>query len=159
MELDRDLFDMSPDEFWESPKVRGFHIEMRESGDGRPRIDVKRLEEPSTRLIRRRLPVEEVSPEGGEVGPIKRMVETDTTKLERSDEVDLVMRVPGVDEKDVVIRRAGHTLEIIARKPDGEAYFATFELPPDADPRFRSFEIEEEVLTVKIPHHKDVRDF
>lgn len=36
-----------------------------------------------------------------------------------------------------------------------EAYFATFELPPDANPESRSLELKEEVLTVKIPRRKN----
>lgn len=158
MRFDRDLFDTSFDEFWNTPRVGGFHIEMRDFGDGKPKIDIRRIEEPSTRSTRRKSLVEEIPPEEGKIGPIKRMIETDTTKLESPDKVELVMRVPGVNEKEVLIRRAGRTLEIIARKPDGGAYFANFELPPDADPRSRSFEIEEGVLTVRVPRRKNVQN-
>lgn len=153
-EFDRGFFDADFD--WEDPEIRGLHIEMRDSGGGRPEVDVRRLGP-----ARRRPPVEEIPPEGGEGGvidPIKGTIETDATKIERPDEVDLVIRVPGVDEKDIAIRRAGHTIEIIARRSDGRAYFATFELPPDADPESRSFEIEGGVLTVTIPRRKDVRN-
>jgi HSP20 family molecular chaperone IbpA len=86
--------------------------------------------------------------------PIKRMLETKAAKVEKVGEVVLTMQAPEVKKEDVEIRQLGKTLEVVARKPSGEAYFAAFELPPDTDPEDRTVEIKDGMLIITIPRHR-----
>lgn len=153
-----DLLDLS--EFEGQPQVRGFQLEIRDRGTGEPEIRVRRFGEPPRKVE----PVPETPPRVGrppepeakppEVRPVKRTLETNAAKVEKLDEVVLTLQIPGVKGEDVEIRQMGKTLEVIARKPSGEAYFATFELPPDADPEERKVEIKDDMLMIVVPRQR-----
>ncbi|MEA1905212.1 MAG: Hsp20/alpha crystallin family protein [Candidatus Hadarchaeota archaeon] len=153
-----DLVDLS--ELGGRPEVRGFRVEIRDRGTGKPEIKVRKFGEPAKEieLAPEAPPQEEKPPEvevkPPEVKPVKRMLETNVAKVEKLDEVVLTMQAPEVKEEDVEIRQLGKTLEVVARKPRGEAYFAAFELPPDADPGDRTVEIKDDMLVITIPRHR-----
>ena len=139
--------------------VQGFHLEIRDDGTGEPEIKFKKIGQPGEEIE----PIVAGPPQVGEsleirarpseVKPVKRTLETNAAKIQKLDEVVLTMQVPGVKEKDVEVRRLGNSLEVIARKPSGEAYFATFELPQDADPGERKVEIKDKMLMIAVPRH------
>jgi HSP20 family molecular chaperone IbpA len=153
-----DLLDLSS--FKGQPRVRGFQLEIRDRGTGEPEVKVRRFGEPSRKIApaAKVLPLAEKSPEPEvkppEVKPVKRTLETNVAKVEKLDEVVLTLQAPDVKEEDVEIRQMGETLEVIARKPSGDAYFAIFELPPDADPEERKVEIKDNMLIISVPRHR-----
>jgi HSP20 family molecular chaperone IbpA len=139
------------------PGVTGFKIEIRDHGDGKPEITVSRLGERPKEIK----PAVYKPPEVGrkpqaeiEAKPIKCMLETNVAKVEKIGEVLLTMQASGVKKEDVDVRQLGRALEVIARKPTGEAYFATFELPPDAVPSELHLEVKEGMLVVKVPRRR-----
>jgi HSP20 family molecular chaperone IbpA len=131
----------------------GFKIEILDHGDGRPKIKVSRLREIKPHVRRgpevKRKPRAEI-----EAKPIKCMLETNVAKVEKLDEVLLTMQAPGVKKEDVDVRQLGRALEIVARKPTGEAYFATFELPSDALSSGLQFELKDGMLVIKVPRRR-----
>jgi len=146
-------------EFAKRPGVAGFKIEIKDFGTGRPEIKVARLGErpveikPAIEAPGAAKPVEKAVKKV-EVKPIARMLETNTAKIEKLDEVILTMHAPEVAKEDVDVRQLGRTLEIIARKPTGEAYFGAFELPPDALPGELSLETKEGMLVIRVPRRR-----
>ncbi len=154
-DFDREFGKIDLREFERRPGVTGFRIEIKDYGTGKPEIKVKRLGERPITIRPGIREVPEVKPaEVPKVKPIKRMLETNVAKVEKLDEVVLTMQAPGVSKEDVEVRRLGRTLEIIARKPTGEAYFAAFELPPDSVPSQRSIEIKNGMLVIAIPRRR-----
>lgn len=156
-EFDREFGEMELGGLGLEPGVSGFRVEIRDRGTGKPEIKVRRFGEPAKKVEpapkpRVARPEAEVRPP--EVKPIKRMLETNAAKVEKLDEVVLTVQAPGVRKDAVEIRRFGRTLEVIARKPTGDAYFAAFELPPDANPEERTIEIKNDMLIVAIPRHR-----
>ncbi|MCK4405005.1 MAG: Hsp20/alpha crystallin family protein [Hadesarchaea archaeon] len=148
-------------EFERRPGVAGFKVEIRDHGEGKPEVKVTPI---GRRLMRIapaeapvEVPVEKPKPpkvERRKIKPVTRMLETNCGKVERLDEVVLTMQTPGVKKKDVEIRQLGNTLEVIARKPSGEAYFGAFELPPYAAPGEREVELKGELLIISIPRRR-----
>jgi len=139
------------------PGVTGFKIEIRDHGDGKPEIKVSRLGEhpKETKPDVYKPPEIKGKPQAEiEVKPIKCMLETNVAKVEKLDEVLLTMHAPGVKKEDIDVRQLGRVLEIIARKPTGEAYFATFELPSDAVPSGLHLEVKEGMLVIKVPRRR-----
>jgi HSP20 family molecular chaperone IbpA len=144
-------------EFESRPGVTGFKIEIRDHGDGKPAIKVSRLDErpeikPAVKPPEvRRKPQAEI-----EAKPIKCMLETNVAKVEKPDEVLLTVHAPEVKKDDVEVRQLGRALEVIARKPSGEAYFAAFELPIDAQPSDYRLDMKDGMLVIKVPRRKRV---
>jgi len=91
-----------------------------------------------------------------EVKPIKCMLETNVAKVEKPDEVLLTVHVPEVKKDDVEVKQLGRALEVIARKPSGEAYFAAFELPSDAQPSDYRLDMKDGMLVIRVPRRKRV---
>lgn len=147
-------------EFERAPGAAGFKIEIRDFGKGKPEVRVTRIGGPPKKVV----PVEPERPvrpkhpapleKPREIRPISRMLETNVGKIERLDEVVLTMQVPGVKKEDIEFRTMGNTLEIIARKPSGEAYFGAFELPRDASPDKKQVELKGNVLIISIPRRR-----
>ena len=144
--------------FSRMPGVRGFRIEIKDTGTGKPDVRVTRIGERPAGVVpvAEEVPVERRPPEvrRPERKPITQMLETNVGKVEKLDEVVLTMQTPGVDKKDVETRQLGNVLEIVARKPTGEAYFGTFELPPDAVPSGRTIKLKNGFLVVKVPRRR-----
>jgi HSP20 family molecular chaperone IbpA len=144
-------------EFESRPGVTGFKIEIRDHGDGKPAIKVSRLDErpeikPAVKPPEvRRKPQAEI-----EAKPIKCMLETNVAKVEKLDEVLLTVHAPEVKKDDVEVRQLGRALEVIARKPSGEAYFAAFELPSDAQPSDYRLDMKDGMLVIRVPRRKRV---
>jgi len=144
-------------EFESRPGVTGFKIEIRDHGDGKPAIKMSRLDErpeikPAVKPPEvRRKPQAEI-----EAKPIKCMLETNVAKVEKPDEVLLTVHVPEVKKDDVEVRQLGRALEVIARKPSGEAYFAAFELPSDAQPSDYRLDMKDGMLVIRVPRRKRV---
>jgi len=143
--------------FERTPGVAGFKIEIRDFGKGKPEVRVARIGGPPTKVtptkvLKPKRP--EPSEKPREIKPISRMLETNVGKIERPDEVVLTMQVPGVRKEDVELRTMGNTLEVIARKPSGEAYFAVFEFPPDTTLDARQVEIKGDMLILSIPRRR-----
>jgi len=82
------------------------------------------------------------------------MLETNVGKVEKVDEVILTMQAPDVRKEDVEVRQLGNTLELIARKRTGEAYFGAFELPPDAMPGECTIEVKGGMVIATIPRRR-----
>jgi HSP20 family molecular chaperone IbpA len=144
-------------EFERAPGVAGFKIEIRDFGGEKPEVRVSRIGAPYARAARI-LPKREDRPKvpapaekRRESKPILRMLETNAGKIERLDEVVLTVQVPGVRKEDIELRPMGNTLEVIARKPSDEAYFAAFELPPDALLEGRQVDLKKDILVISIP--------
>jgi HSP20 family molecular chaperone IbpA len=141
------------------PGVTGFKIEIRDRGDGKPEINVSKIGERPKEIKPdvykppevRKKPQAEV-----EVKPIKRMLETNVAKVEKPDEVLLTVHAPEVKKDDVEVRQLGRALEVIARKQSGEAYFAAFELPPDAKPGDYRLDMKDGMLVIRVPRRKRV---
>ncbi len=163
LEFDQELermrkeFKVDVSKFERIPGAVGFKIEIRDFGEGKPEVKVTRIGERPAKIA----PVE--APKLGrpkpaekprEVKPISKMLETNVGKIERLNEVVLTMQTPGIKKEDVEVRQLGNTLEVIARKPSGEAYFGAFELPPDAAPSEREVELKEELLIISIPRRR-----
>jgi len=144
-------------EFGRGPGVSGFKVEIRDFGRGRPEVKVTRIGEQQRGMAARVSPVPTagaaVQPEKP-IRPIKKMLETNACKVEKPGEVVITVQAPGADEKGVEVRRVGEAVEIIARKPDGETYFCTFEIPRDARLEERKIELRKGVLTVMIPRRR-----
>jgi len=139
------------------PGAVGFKIEIRDFGEGKPEIKMTRIGERPAKITpaealkpKRPTPVEKLR----KVKPISKMLETNVGKIERLDEIVLTMQTPGVEKDDVEVRQLGNALEVIARKPSGEAYFGAFELPPDAAPSERTLELKEGMLIISIPRRR-----
>ena len=164
-DFDREFAEINLREFERGPGISGFKIEIRDRGTGKPEVRVTKLGKPPTPAVpiieeipaapERRPPRAEVEPsEAKPIKPIKCMLETNVGKVEKLDEVILTMQAPDVKKEDVEVRQLGNTLELIARKPTGEAYFGAFELPPDAIPRERTVEVKGGMLVVIIPRRR-----
>jgi len=144
------------------PGISGFKIEIRDHGTGKPEIKVTRLGKPGTAQIIEEIPVASRRPPRAEVKPpeakpsrpIKCMLETNVGKVEKPDEVILTMQAPEVKREDVEVRRLGNTLELIARKRTGEAYFGVFELPPDAIHGEHRVEVRGGMVVAAIPRRR-----
>jgi HSP20 family molecular chaperone IbpA len=143
--------------FERTPGVAGFKIEIRDLGKGKPEVRVTRIGGPSAKVA----PAKVLKPERPEpsekpkeIKPISRMLETNVGKIERPDEVVFTMQVRGVRKEDVELRTMGNTLEVIARKPNGEAYFAVFEVPPNTASDARQVEIKGGMLIISIPRRR-----
>jgi HSP20 family molecular chaperone IbpA len=146
--------------FERTPGVAGFKIEIRDFGKGKPEVRVTRIGGPPAKVapavpekvteLERPEPTEKPR----EIKPISQMLETNVGKIERLDEVVLTMQVPGVRKEDLELRPLGNTLEVIARKPSGEAFFAAFELPHDASPDKRQVELKGNMLIISIPRRR-----
>ena len=156
-DFERGLREADFSKFSRMPGVMGFRIEIKDTGTGKPDVRVTRIGERPAGVV----PVAEEVPierppkvRWPERKPITQMLETNVGKIERLDEVVLTMQTPGVDEKDVETRQLGNVLEIVARKPTGEAYFGTFELPPDAVPSGRTIKLKNGFLVVKVPKRR-----
>ena len=167
-EFDRELKRMEKEfkvdlrEFERAPGVAGFKIEIRDHGAGKPEVRVTRIGGPPAKILLAPPKVGRPEPPGKreevkpprKTKPISRMLETNVGKIERLDEVVLTMQVPGVRKEDVELRPLGNTLEVIARKPSGEAYFAAFELPQDVVSSVRNVELKGEMLVISIPRRR-----
>ena len=143
--------------FERTPGVAGFKIEIRDFGKGKPEVRVTRIGGPPAKVPSKIVPKPErpePSEKPREIKPISRMLETNVGKIERLDEVVLTMQVHGVRKEDVELRVLGNTLEVIARKPSGEAYFGVFELPLDAVSDARQVEIRGDMLIISIPRRR-----
>lgn len=144
--------------FERTPGVAGFKIEIRDFGKGKPEVRVTRIGGPPAKVPPKIVPKPErpePSEKPREIKPISRMLETNVGKIERLDEVVLTMQVHGVRKEDVELRVLGNTLEVIARKPSGEAYFGVFELPLDAVSDARQVEIKGDMLIISIPRRRE----
>jgi len=148
-------------EFEQAPGISGFRIEIRGTGRGAPEVKVSRIGESSWRVPKQvhTEPYLGVHPvqEKKQYRPIKKMLETDVCKVEKPDEVVITMKAPGVSRDEVEVRRAGNAMEVIARKPTGEAYFCTAELPWDARLNEKKVEFKGDLLMVIIPRGSKVR--
>jgi len=143
--------------FERTPGVAGFKIEIRDFGEGKPEVRVTRIGGPTAKVVPKIVPKPErpePSEKPREIKPISRMLETNVGKIERPDEVVLTMQAHGVRKEDVELRTMGNTLEVIARKPSGEAYFAAFELPPNTASDARQVELKEGMLIISIPRRR-----
>lgn len=144
-------------EFERTPGVKGFKIEIRDTGKGRPEVKVSRfgepqkikVEKPAAVLENKRKIVEEKR-----IRPVKKMLDTNVCKIDRPNEVVITMQAPEVKKEDVDVRIVGSTAEIIARKRTGEAYFCTVEIPSDVvtDEIKKSF--KGDILIVTIPRRR-----
>lgn len=153
-DFEREFDEVNLREFVHAPGVSGFKIEIRDYGTGKPDIKITRLGGRPSRIAP--VPEETRGPErkpaeAKPAKPVKRMLETNIGKVERPDKVILTMQVSDVDKEDVEVRRFGNTLEVIARKRTGEAYFAAFELPSDALLDEREVDIKDGLLTITVP--------
>ncbi len=148
-------FNIDLRDFKRRPGVTGFMVEIRDFGEGKPRVKVTPIGGRPAAAPPIKVPVgepKEAKPK--EVKPVTRMLETNCGKVERLGEVVLTMQTPGVKKGDVEVRQLGNVLEVIARKPSGEAYFGAFELPLDAVPSEREIELKGEMLIISIPRRK-----
>lgn len=145
-------------EFERMSRVIGFKIEIRDHGDDKPAIKVSRLvERPEIKPAVYKPPeVRRKHQAEIEVKPIKCMLETNVAKVEKPDEVLLTVHAPEVKKDDVEVRQLGRALEVIARKPSGEAYFAAFELPSDAQPSDYRLDMKDGMLVIRVPRRKRV---
>lgn len=163
-DFDREFAEIDLREFERRPGISGFKIEIRDHGAGKPEVKVTRLGKPPTGMApiieipaapERRPPRAEVKPpEAKPSKPIKCMLETNVGRVEKLDEVILTMQAADVKKEDVEVRRLGNTLELIARKRTGEAYFGAFELPPDAIPGECTIEVKDGMVMVIIPRRR-----
>jgi HSP20 family molecular chaperone IbpA len=115
------------------------------------RLDERQEIKPAVKPPEVRKPQAEI-----EVKPVKCMLETNVAKVEKPDEVLLTVHVPEVKKDDVEVRQLGRALEVIARKPSGEAYFAAFELPSDAQPSDYRLDVKDGMLVIRVPRRKRV---
>jgi HSP20 family molecular chaperone IbpA len=145
-------------EFERMNRVIGFKIEIRDRGDGKPAIKVSRLDErPEIKPAVYKPPEVRRKPQVEiEVKPIKCMLETNVATVEKPGEVLLTVHAPEVKKDDVEVRQLGRALEVIARKPSGEAYFAAFELPSDAQPSDYRLDMKDGMLVIRVPRRKRV---
>jgi len=161
-DFDREFERVDLSEFERMPGVSGFKIEIRDDGKGKPEVKVTKIGERPARIApvieeiplapKRTPPRAEIKPH--EAKAVTRMLETNVGKIEKLDEVVLTMQVSDVSKDDVEVRQLGNTLEVIARKRTGEAYFAAFELPPDAMPSEHTVEIKGGLLIISVPRRR-----
>jgi HSP20 family molecular chaperone IbpA len=142
----------------------GFRIEINDQGTGTPQIKVMQLGpkgmteiKPRVLTTKTAVPRPTETEEKSKKCPVSKMLETNTGKVERVDQVILSMQVPGVKKEDVEIRPIGRTVEIVARKSDGCAYFGAFELPVDAEIEEKKVELKKDMLMVYVPRRKHVK--
>lgn len=154
-EMERE-FKIDLREFERRPGVAGFKVEIRDFGKGKPEVKVTPIGQRPAAVPPIKVPVEKprVEAKPKEVKPVTRMLETNCGKVERLGEVVLTMQTPGIKKEDVEVRQLGNALEVIARKPSGEAYFGAFELPPDTVPSEREVELKGEMLIISIPRRR-----
>jgi len=159
-ELDRESlgFEKFERELIRRPNATGFEIEITDSGTGKPEVTVTRLggrpKVLKPEICEAPKPAERAEAKKIETKPVVCTLETNTAKVEKLDELILTMQAPGVSKKDVDVRQLARAIEVVARKPTGEAYFATFELPPDALPSEFSLEAKGGMLVIKIPRRR-----
>jgi HSP20 family molecular chaperone IbpA len=171
-ELDRGFADVDLRKFEKNPNITGFKIEIRDHGTGKPEIKVTKLGKPSAGMppMVEEIPaaapgqrhgVEAEPPEAKPSKtitkpskPIKSVLETNVGKVEKLGEVVLTVQAPDVKKDDVEIRQLGNTLEVIARKRNGEAYFGAFEIPRDAVSGEREVMVKNGMVIVKIPRQR-----
>ena len=157
-ELDREFADVDLRKFEKKPKISGFKIEIHDYGTGKPEIKVTKLgkiSEIPAAAAGQRQPMAEVKPsEAKPSKPIKSVLETNVGKVEKPGEIVLTVQAPDVKKDDVEIRQLGNTLEVIARKRNGEAYFGAFELPRDAISSGCKVEVKDGMVIVKIPRQR-----
>jgi HSP20 family molecular chaperone IbpA len=165
-ELDRGFADVDLRKFEKNPNISGFKIEIRDYGTGKPEIKVTKLGKPSAEMppIVEEIPVvapgqrqsraEDKPSEAKPSKPIKSVLETNVGKVQKLGEVILTVQAPDVKKDDVEIRQLGNTLEVIARKRNGEAYFGAFELPRDAISSEYRVEVKDGMVIVKIPRQR-----
>ena len=165
-ELDRGFSDVDLRKLEKSPNISGFKIEIRDYGTGKPEIKVTKLGKPSAGMPpviqgipaaapgQRSLRAEAKPSETKPSKPIKSVLETNVGKVEKLGEVILTVQAPDVKRDDVEIRQLGNTLEVIARKRNGEAYFGAFELPRDAISSGGKVEVKDGMVIVKIPRQR-----
>lgn len=165
-ELDRGFSDVDLRKLEKSPNISGFKIEIRDYGTGKPEIKVTKLGKPSAGMPpviqgipaaapgQRSLRAEAKPSETKPSKPIKSVLETNVGKVEKPGEVILTVQAPDVKRDDVEIRQLGNTLEVIARKRNGEAYFGAFELPRDAISSGGKVEVKDGMVIVKIPRQR-----
>lgn len=161
-DFDREFGEIDLREFERRPGISGFRIEIKDYGAGKPEIRVTRLGKRPARItpivkevpsaLERKPARAEVKPPA--MKPVTRMLETNVGKVEKLGEVVLTMQAPGISKEDVEVRQLGNTLEVIARKRTGEAYFGVFELPPDAMPSEHEIEIKDGMLIVTVPRRR-----
>ena len=71
---------------------------------------------------------------------------------ESNREVFIAVELPDIkSEKNVEVRPVGRSIEILAVKNDGGAYFDIFEIPSDADINAMAWEFKEGRLEIRIP--------
>ncbi|MEM2874588.1 MAG: Hsp20/alpha crystallin family protein [Candidatus Hadarchaeales archaeon] len=135
------------------PSMPWFRIEIGKTGEGTPRVVVKIIGEPQNRRLSRASTAHAKAskPSMKPHGAIKKMLETNVCRVERPSEIVIAMEAQGVREDDVEVRRVGGTVEAIARKPTGEAYFCAVELPKNARLDERRIELKEGMLKITIP--------
>lgn len=164
-DFDREFAEIDLRELERRPGISGFKIEVRDHGTGKPEIRVTRLGKPPTGVApiveeipaapgRRPYRGEVETPEAKPSKPIKCMLETNVGKVEKVDEVILTIQAPDVKKEDVEVRQLGNTLELIARKRTGEAYFGAFELPPDAISSEYTIEVKRGMVIATIPRRR-----
>jgi HSP20 family molecular chaperone IbpA len=165
-ELDRGFADIDLRKLDKNPNISGFKIEIRDHGTGKPEIKVTKLGKPSAVMSpiieeipavapgQRQARSEAKPPEVKPSKPIKSVLETNVGKVEKLGEVILTVQAPGVKKADVEIRQLGNTLEVVARKRNGEAYFGAFELPRDTLSSERKVEVKDGMVIVKIPRQR-----
>lgn len=141
--------------------VAGFRIEIRDDGMGRPEVKVTRFGE-GAKGIR---PIVEEAPVTPKLKPraetkkhkekpIKQMLETSAGKIEKVDEVILTMQAPDVSKEDVDVRQVGNSVEVIARRKSGEAFFAAYEVPSDIIMENCSVEVKNGMVIISIPRRR-----
>lgn len=135
------------------PRARGFRIEIRDHGTGKPEVKITEFGRRFPRPIQRKPKPEEPAPKPP-AKPVARVLETNVGKIERAGEVVLTIQAPGVRKEDVEVRWLGNSVEVIARKPTGEAYFSAFELPADVRAGEHSIEVKDGMLVVIIPRRR-----
>jgi HSP20 family molecular chaperone IbpA len=64
------------------------------------------------------------------------------------------MQAPDVSKEDVDIRRVGNSVEVIARRKSGEAFFAAYEVPPDIVVENCSVEVKNNMVIISIPRRR-----
>lgn len=126
-------------------KIRRMVEEMERKGEG------ETLEAQPPKAPQARIRKSEVA---GELEEIKGTLETDYLCLEKPREIIFCMRVPGVEKRGIKIKRRGRAVEILAKREDGKAYFATFELPLGAIPEEKILKMRGGNLLLFIPKRK-----
>jgi HSP20 family molecular chaperone IbpA len=145
--------------------MAGFKIEIRDDGLGRPEVKVTRFGRGAGGIhpiVEKTPAAPKVKPyvetkkreEKTEEKPIKQMLETNAGKIEKVNEVILTMQAPDVSKEDVDIRRVGNSVEVIARRKSGEAFFAAYEVPPDIVVENCGVEVKNNMVIISIPRRR-----